>query len=268
MPGERARICLDASVLQDLEIIVGCHKALHLDMVPGQLHHADPVTVSVRLVHTHADKRQFPVRVLGVDARAFRLHHKPRLLQHVLVTVKDGGRYLHQTLRLLEKRPVAVREALHLVSGKDKHVQVDVAGKGQLEITCTVPESATGVLYIAVRHIYFLLHLHAVEVRKAGLVNVQELHAERAGLRAAVEEGEVHRHGLLLPVTVHRHGGDAFQVRPFLEDILVPDTYHGPPVVHRHARPVALPGQHVVVRPDPPVPGKEEHRLVLRVPLL
>ena len=144
-------------------------------MVPGQLHHADLVAVSVRLVHTHADKRQFPVRILGVDARAFRLHHKAGLFQHVLVTVKDGGRYLHQTLRLLEKRPVAVREALHLVSGQHEHVQVDVTGKGQFEITGTVPKSATGVLHITISCRQFLLHLHAVEVRKARLVNVHEL---------------------------------------------------------------------------------------------
>ena len=88
------RICPEnvpafASMLQDLEIIVGRHEALQLDAVTGQLHHADLVAVSVRPVHTHADKRQFPVRVLGVDARAFRLHHKPRLFQHILVTVKD-----------------------------------------------------------------------------------------------------------------------------------------------------------------------------------
>ena len=267
MPGERARVRLDAPVLQDLEIIVGRHEALQLDTVPGQLHHADPVTVSVCLVHTHADKRQFPVCVLGVDARALRLHHKARLFQHVLVTVKDGGRYLHQTLRLLEKRPVAVREALHLVSGKNQHVQVDVSGKGQLEITGTVPEATARVLYIAVRDIQFLLHLQAVEIGKTGLVNIHELDSQSPFGCAAVKEGKVHRHGLLLPVTVHRHGGDAFQVRAFLEDILVTDAHHRPPVIHRHARPVSLPGQHVV-RPDPTVTGKEEHRLVLRVPFL
>ena len=175
MPGERARVRLDAPVLQDLEIIVGRHEALQLDAVTGQLHHADPVTVSVRLVHTHADKRQFPVRVLGVDARAFRLHHKPRLFQHILVTVKDGGRYLHQTLRLLEKRPVAVCKALHLVSGQHEHIQVDVTGKGQFEITGTVPEAATGVLHVTISCRQFLLHLQAVEVRETRLVNVQEL---------------------------------------------------------------------------------------------
>ena len=258
---------LDAPVLQYLEILVRGHKALQLDMVTGQLHHANLVPVGIRLVHAHTDKRQFSVSVLGIDAGSFRLHHQAGFLQHVLVTVKDGGRYLHQALRLLEKRLVAVREALHPVGREDEHVQVDVAGEGEPEVSRAVPETAARVLHVPVGLRQLLLRLQAVEVREARLVNVQELHAERAGRRAAVEEGEVDRHGLLLPTVVLRHGGHAFQVRALLQDVFITDAYHGAPVVHCHARAVTFLCQHVVVRPDPPVPGKEEDRLVLRRPL-
>lgn len=102
-------------------------------MVTRQLHDADTVTVSIRLVHAHADKRQLAVSVLGIDARTFGFNNKPGFLQEILVPVKDSRRYLHQTLRLFEKRFITVRQRFHAVGREYEHVQVDVTGEDSLK---------------------------------------------------------------------------------------------------------------------------------------
>ncbi|MBT0707354.1 hypothetical protein INE91_01141 [Phocaeicola vulgatus] len=157
---------LDAPVLQYLEILVRGHKALEGD-VRGLDFHA---------VLTGADETlQVAVTVNGIQTGIFGGNHQPCLFQQGFVLVEHRRRYLYQVLRLLEKRLVAVREALHPVGREDEHVQVDVAGEGQFEITGTVPEAATGVLHVTISCRQFLLHLQAVEVRETRLVNVQEL---------------------------------------------------------------------------------------------
>ena len=158
-------------------------------------------------------------------------------------------------------------QGFNTVGAQYEHIQVNITGKTQFKITCTVPESATGVLYVPVGRGQFFLHLHAVEIGKACLIHTHKLHTQRAGLGTAVKESQEHRDGFLLPTVIFRHGGNTFQVLTFLEDVLVTNPDNRTAVILGHARAVTLPRQDVTVRPDPPVAHKEEHGLVLRVPL-
>ena len=127
--GKCTGIGLHRPILQNLEIVVRCHQALHTDVLRSQFHHGPFIPGSIRFLHTHADQRQFTVGTLHINAGTFGLYHKAGFLQAVLVLVEYGGRNLNQAFRLFKQGLVPVSQGFHLVGGEDEHVQVNITGK-------------------------------------------------------------------------------------------------------------------------------------------
>ena len=231
---------LDAAVFLHLEVAVGRHQSLQLDIVRRQLDDGFLIALCIRFLYAHTYQSQFAVCILNIDTRTFRLYHQPRLLQSSLVLVIHGCRYFHQSLRLLKQRFVLVRQRLNLVCAQHKHIQIDVAVKCQLEVARAVPQSAAGVLHIAAGSSDFLAYLHTIEVRKPRLVNILKTYLQRACLCAAIKETQIHRQGFLLSVAVCRKGRHKAQILVLLADILVAYPHHLASHVCHHARTVTL----------------------------
>ena len=231
---------LDTAVFLHLEVAVGRHQALQLDIVSRQLDDGFLIALCIRFLYAYSYQSQFAVCILNIDSRTFGLNHQSRLLQCSLVLVIHSCRYFHQPLRLLKQSFVLVSQRLNLICAQHQHIQIDVAVKRQLKVARAVPQSAAGVLHIAAGSSDFLAHLHTVEVRKPRLVNILKSYLQRAGLCAAIKETQIHWQGFLLPVAVCRKGRHKAQILMLLSDILVAYPHHLASHVCHHARAVTL----------------------------
>ena len=71
---------LDTAVFLYLEVAVGRHQSLQLDIVCRQLDDGFLIALTIRFLYAHTYQSQFAVCILNIDTRTFRLYHQPRLL--------------------------------------------------------------------------------------------------------------------------------------------------------------------------------------------
>ena len=214
--------------------------AVFHDLGIGDLPALFPVAVGA---HT-GQARHHAAAVDGDEAHAVLLEQRRR--------AAEPG---HAGLAVVAVRAVHLRHDLHV-------------GAGLPDAVDDLEREAHGVVHV-LRAVFVraVVEVRAVELLGQVVVRHVPLDGVGAGLGTAVKESQEHRDGFLLPTVIFRHGGNTFQVLTFLEDVLVTNPDNRTAVILGHARAVTLPRQDVTVRPDPPVAHKEEHGLVLRVPL-